>query len=140
MRERVGVKSSTLRLWLNALCARTSLHHIAHQSPGADFGPIDDAVLVGGDTFGRTGGVGFVDRIGNEIFHRSVFGAAHANAAFPAVMILGNRFGFGIGDIDDVIGVDIDAAWAAELRPAFQKLAILIENLDAVVVAVADEQ
>src|SRR5262249_8320204 len=41
---------------------------------------------------------------------------------------------------DDVVFVDENAARPAELRPLVDIVAVLIENLDAVVVAVADEQ
>ena len=39
-----------------------------------------------------------------------------------------------------VVLVDVDAARPAELRPLLDELAVLIEDLDAVVAAVADEQ
>ena len=48
--------------------------------------------------------------------------------------------GFGVGDIHDVIAVDDDAAGPAELGELAEELAVLGEDLDAVVVAVADIQ
>ncbi len=65
---------------------------------------------------------------------------ADANAALPAVVVARHRFGFGVGHIDHVVLVDVDAARPAELRPLFDERAVLIEDLDPVVVAVADEQ
>jgi hypothetical protein len=55
-------------------------------------------------------------------------------------MVLGYGFRFRIGDINDVIPVDEDAAGPAELRPLVDEVAVLIEYLDAVVAAVAEEQ
>ena len=46
----------------------------------------------------------------------------------------------GIGDVDRVVFRDRDAARPAELRPLVEKLAVLIEDLDAVVVAIADKE
>ena len=48
--------------------------------------------------------------------------------------------GFGIGDVDTVVLRDRDAARPPELPPLLEKLAALIEDLDAIVLAVADEQ
>ena len=39
-----------------------------------------------------------------------------------------------------VVPVDVDAARPAELLPLIEELAVLVEDLDAVVLAVADEQ
>ena len=46
---------------------------------------------------------------------------------------------FGIGDVNLALVVERDAARRAELRPCREVLALLIEELDAVVVAVGDE-
>src|SRR5690348_10190091 len=115
-------------------------HDVAHQPFGTDFRAIDDAVLVRGDAFRRAGGDRLVHGIGDEVFDGSILGAADAHAALPAVMVLRYRFRFGIGDIDHVVLVDIDAAGTTELRPGFQELDVLVENIDEIVVAVADEQ
>ncbi len=45
-----------------------------------------------------------------------------------------------IRDVDVVLRVDEDSARAAELVPGVEQLAVLVEDLDAVVAAVADEQ
>src|SRR6185369_7189879 len=68
--------------------------------------------------------------------------AADADAAFPARMVaVALRLPrLGVGDVDDVVPVDIDAARPAELAPDIQQLAVLVEDRDAVVPAVADEQ
>src|SRR3954452_1656114 len=79
-------------------------------------------------------------RIWNERGNRAVLRAADPDAALPAVVVLGYRFGFRIGDINDVVPVDIDSARAAELRPLVDELAVLVEKLDAIVLAVTDEQ
>src|ERR1700680_3674688 len=91
------------------------LHHIAHQAPRTDFGAIDNAVFVDRYSFGRARRVGFMEGGGKEIFHRTILGAADADAAFPAVVVFRHRFGLGIGDIDGVVLIDIDSAWTAAL-------------------------
>ena len=55
-------------------------------------------------------------------------------------MIFRDRLRFRIGHINHVILVDIDAARPAELRPLVDEIAVLIENLDAVVLPVTDQQ
>ena len=50
------------------------------------------------------------------------------------------RARLGVGDVEHVVLVDEDAARPAELRPLVDELAVLVEDLDAVVAAVADEQ
>ena len=70
----------------------------------------------------------------------AVLGAADADAALPAVVVLRHRLGFRVGDVDHVVLVDEDAARPAELLPLVDELAVLIEDLDAVVVAIADEE
>ena len=77
---------------------------------------------------------------GNERRDQAVADAADADAALPAVVVLGNGFRFGIGDVDDVVSVDEDAARPAELVPLIEEVAVLVEDLDAIVLAVADEQ
>src|SRR5580700_7842935 len=118
----------------------TSIPHVFHQPLGADLRAEDVALGVRRHAFGRTGAGGLVDGVGNEGGDRSVGRLADANAPLPAVVILGNGFGFRIGDVDDVVLVDIDAAGTTELRPLVDVFAVLVEDLDAVVVAVPDEQ
>src|ERR1051326_6147164 len=125
---------------ISRITTRDLLQHIPHQRSRPDFGAIDDAPLSRGAAFRRAGRAALIDRVRDEIFHRAVLGAADAHAALPAVMILGHRFRFGIADIDRVLRIDIDAARPRELRPGRKQLSVLIENIDAIVVAIADEQ
>ena len=62
--------------------------------------------------------------------------------SWPCMPPLPSRHGlrFGVGHVDHVVLVDEDAARPAELRPLVDELAVLIEDLDPVVVAIADEQ
>src|SRR5262249_45585090 len=46
----------------------------------------------------------------------------------------------GIGGVENVVAVDVEAARPAELPPFGEKFSILVEDLDAVVRAVGDEQ
>src|SRR5262249_43828733 len=48
--------------------------------------------------------------------------------------------GLGIGDVDRVVLRDEDAARPPELTPLVEHTAVLIEDLNAVVLAVADQQ
>ena len=110
------------------------------QALGSDFGAIDHALGIRRDAFGSAGRRPILIGLGirNEGLHRAVFGASDADPAFPAGMTSHVRFG--VGDVQDVVLVDIEAAGTAELRPLVEKLPILVENLDAVVGAVADKQ
>jgi hypothetical protein len=45
-----------------------------------------------------------------------------------------------VGHVDGVVLRDVNAARAAELLPLIDECSVLIEDLDAIVVAVADEQ
>jgi len=48
--------------------------------------------------------------------------------------------GFRICNVKDIVPVDEDSAWPAELLPLGDETAILIEDLDAVVLAVAHKE
>ena len=50
------------------------------------------------------------------------------------------RAGFRVGDVEVVVLVDEHAARPAELRPLLDELSALIEDLDAVAAAAADEE
>ena len=74
--------------------------------------------------------------------HRAVLGAADADALLDAGQFVRAGIGprLGVGDVDGVVPRDGDAARPAELTPFVEELAVLIEDLDPVVLAVADEQ
>src|SRR5262249_58483977 len=44
-----------------------------------------------------------------------------------------------IGHVKDIVAVDVDSARTAELLPLREEIAILVEDLNAIVAAVADE-
>src|SRR5829696_3849197 len=114
--------------------------HIFHQPLGPDLRPIDIALGICGDALRGAGAGRVLDGIRNKRRDCPVLRAADANAAFPAIVVLRYRLGFGIGDIDDITFVDVDSARAAELCPLIKEFSVLVENLDAVVLAVPDEQ
>src|SRR5262245_5322467 len=97
-------------------------------------GRVDDDAL----SCARAGGV--LIGIGDEVHLLAVFRTADANAALPVLVVTRDRLRLGIGDVDHVVLVDVDAARTAELVPLVEELAVLIEDLHAVVVAIADEQ
>src|SRR5262249_53101308 len=116
---------------------------VAHQLARIDFGAVDVSPRVGGDALGGAAGPRAApllhgQGIRNERRDLAVLGAADAQSAFEA-WVLG-VVGFGVGDIDDVALVDEDPAWPAELLPFSEEFSVLVEDLDAAVGAVADEQ
>src|SRR5258708_4141158 len=64
----------------------------------------------------------------------AVLQAAPADAALPAIVIAGDRFGFRIGGVKVVLLIDEDAAGAAELLVFADVDAVLSEDLDAIIV------
>src|SRR6516164_8368399 len=99
-----------------------SIPHVFHQPLRTDLGADNIAHGVGRHALSGAGAGRLLHRIRNEGGDRSIACLADANAALPAVVILGNGFGFGIGDIDHIVLVDIDAARPAELRPLVEIL------------------
>src|SRR5262249_45612739 len=95
---------------------------------------IDVAVIVHADAFESAGVFGFLDESGDL----AVLGAAYPDALLEARVGLVGRLR--VGDIDLVILVDPHAARPAELFPLADELAVLVEDLEAAVGAVGDEQ
>src|SRR5215475_13680551 len=100
------------------------------------------AVLVGGAEFrsaarSRTRIAALVE---DEILHPAVLRVADPNPLLEAWIL--DIVGFGIEHVDQVVVVDRErvAARHAELVPPCQKLSVLVEDLDAGIGAVADEQ
>src|SRR5690606_14170029 len=106
----------------------------------ADLGAVDVPGGIHGNAFCRAGPGIILVRLGirNERVHKSVDGAADPDAAFPS--LIPARVGFGIGRVEDVVGVDEEPAGTAELRPGCKMLAFLVEDLDAAVATIANEQ
>src|SRR4051812_18272768 len=107
---------------------------------GTDLGAIDVAVYIGGNALGGTRAGCLVHRIGDERRHQAVAHPAHADAAFPAVMILRYRFRLRVGDVDDIVLVDEHSARPAELMPLIEEVPLLVEDLDTVVAAVTEKE
>src|ERR1700737_2479411 len=55
-------------------------------------------------------------------------------------MILGDRFRFRIGHVNDVVFINENSARPAELLPLRYKIAILVEDLNPIVIAIPDEK
>src|SRR5882762_476431 len=119
---------------------RKSLLHVLHHPLRPDLGAVDVALSIGRDAFGSAGGGRVLVGIRNESRHLAVLRAADPDAAFPVGARLVDRARLRIRHVDDVVLVDVDAARAAELRPLVDEIAVLIEDLDAVVAAVAEKQ
>src|SRR6516225_9750486 len=110
-----------------------------------EFRAVQIALRVGGDAFGR----GRTRRRRVRIWIRDEEPYAAVPRAPdpdppPAARIesvaVGSVSGFRIGNIKDVVLVDEDSAWSAKLLPLGDKATILVEDLKAIVLAVADEQ
>src|SRR3954453_3474233 len=130
-------------------CARTSgdavgsaasVLDVFHQAFWPDFRPINVSLRIRGDALGRARAGRPLHRIRNEPCHDAVADSSNSDAALPTVVVLGYRFRFRIGDIDHVLLVDEDTAWAAELEPLVDVVSVLVENLDAVVLTIANEE
>jgi len=76
-------------------------------------------------------------RVGNEGENLAVLHAANADAALEAR--IAGRVGFRVGGIHDVVGIDVQAARAAELTPDLEQLPVLGEHLHPAVGAIANE-
>src|SRR5262245_9103653 len=90
--------------------------------------------------FGGARAGDLLDRVGDEVMHLAGARAPNADAAPPSGIAVAHRFRFRVCDLEYVVAVDVDAARPAELLPLGDVAAVLVENLDAVVVAVADKQ
>src|SRR4029077_9933151 len=120
-----------------------SLLYVSHQLARIDFRPIEVPIRVGSHPFrgaagSRPGAFLCRHRVRDQRGDLAVIGIADPQAPLEAGIL--RRIGFGIGDVDDVVAVDEDAARPAELLPFRDEFPILVEDLDAIVGAVADEQ
>src|SRR5438128_11903360 len=81
-------------------------------------------------------------RVLDERGDASVLRAADADAFPDAGQFVraGVGPGLGVGHVDRVVLRDEDATRAAELPPLVEELAVLIEDLDAVVLAIPNEE
>src|SRR5688572_2715507 len=118
--------------------------HVALECLLSDLSSINHSVRIDGNTFRRACAESFSARIGFGIGNKSgelaILRAADANAALPLGPLRCNRSGLRIRNINHVVLVDRDAARPAELMPLGDELAVLIENLNAIVRAIANEQ
>src|SRR5262249_23974595 len=74
----------------------------------------------------------------NERVNPARLGIANADPLFPPWIL--DVIGLGIGDVDMILAVEGNPARLAELRARRrERLAVLIEDLNAVVAAIADE-
>src|SRR6267378_3306468 len=108
------------------------LEHLA-----ADDGAVDVSIRVHSYAFGSAVVDGGRFHIFDKVFDRAVFGAADADTFFPAGLVRPPRLR--VCDIHRVVLGDEDPAWPRELTPGVEVAAILVEDLDAIIGAVADK-
>src|SRR5262249_31197956 len=122
-----------------------SLSLVAHEVFRSDLGAVNDrAAADRGDAFGGAAAALWIG-VRDEVFHHAVLRAADPNAALPPGMGQVQALGrlvrrLRIRHEQVVVGVDVDAARPAELIPTRQIFAVLVVDLDPVVVAIADEE
>src|SRR4029453_8548536 len=123
-----------------------------HQKVGA----VHVALEIDRNAFGKTraAGIWIRTRIGNEKLDRAVFRTTNPNTAPGArVVCVSSPWKselsrvrppiprFRVGYVEGVGAfVDIEAAGPAELKPLSDELAVLVEDLNAVVLSITDEQ
>src|SRR3984893_3427034 len=137
--------------WQRLFLLQHKLPHV-----GQKVGAVHVSVGVDGDPFrqARPAGVGIGAWIRNQILDGSIACAADAYPAasswIESVTSLRKRqladvrttvARFGISDIHSVgLPVDVDSARSAELEPLGDERSVLVENLDAVVLTIANEE
>src|ERR1700689_4113397 len=136
---------SSLCAWCPYEFSRLSLLLLEFNDvPWIDLSTVYRAMRVRRDAFpaGREGLLLIGLNVRNEGVDDPVARAAHADTALPARMmsVAFRLTRLGVGHIQHIVLVDIDAAWPTELRPTRDKSAVLIKDLDAIVAAIADEQ
>src|SRR5215468_10961171 len=114
-------------------CAARLLLHVAPHGHLGGPASIDVAGVVHANAFRRAG---LDRRLRNEGGDLAVLDAADADALLEARIVARGRLG--IGGVDHVILVDGNVARPPELFPFGNKLAVRLENLNAVVGAVGD--
>src|SRR5207247_61903 len=97
----------------------------------------DMAQPVYGKAFGRARAL-HLDRIRDAVEDLAGLELADADASEPAG-VRGDAVGFRVGDVDEAVA-QVDAARAAELFTLGDEAAVLLEDLDAVVAAVGNEE
>src|SRR5688572_24576772 len=114
--------------------------HVFLQAPRAWLAAVDVAVAIDDGKLGAVTGPdsGVAPRIEDEFVHGARRGVADANAHVPTGILDVVRFG--VCDDDAVRVIEEDSARPTKLRPAREMRAFLIEELHAIVRAVADEQ
>src|SRR5262249_25506127 len=114
-----------------------SFLHVLPQIPCAGFARVEVARGIYDDTFGRGGRFLLGAEGRDEGGDPAILGAADANPGSDTRVVF--RVRLMIGYIKDVVAVDVGSARPAELLPLSDEISLLIEDLDAVVAAVADE-
>src|SRR6266571_3993334 len=120
-----------------AVSGRLPLDEFPHCHPGG-FGPVEVAHGIRDHAFADALGLGLRAQAWNESSDRAVPHAADPDAPLEAGIEL--RIRLVIGHVNRVVPVDEDPARPAELLPLFEEIPFLVEDLDAAVAAVADEQ
>src|SRR5688572_8177394 len=115
------------------------LLRILPEHPGRHFGGVYVALRVGADAFHAV--VVVLLRVGlherNQRRDLAVTRAAYADASREARV--GPAVRLRIGHVNGILRIDEHAARTAELLPLIEKLSVLVEDLDAVVGPIGDE-
>src|SRR5438105_3548286 len=148
--DRLGARTGTrflrvtlLTLFSSWLLFSLLLHVFFHVH--SEFRAIDISRRIRGNSFGYCGlsGGRIGPRVGHKVFYQAVLGATDANAPLTAWVVsvaLLAAAGFRISDVQHIIPVNEDSARAAELFPLGNETAVLVKDLDAVILAIAHEK
>src|SRR5262249_5768979 len=114
-----------------------SFLHVLPQIPRAGFARVEVARGIYDDTFGRGGRFLLGAEGRDEGGDVAILGVADTDPRPHARVVF--RVRLMIGHVKDIVAVDVDSARTAELLPLREEIAILVEDLNAIVAAVADE-
>src|SRR5215208_7206568 len=128
----------TAGMTLHAAEARSDrLLEVLHELPRPDFPAVDVAFGVHRYPLCSTG-PRQLERVRNTVEHLAVLHGANPDTSQPA-RIASRAVRLGIGHVDE-IAPNGDPARSAELLPFGNELALLVEDLHAVITAVGDKQ
>ena len=94
---------------------------------------------VGNDAFCCASAAAIGIGVRNQKLDLTCDGTSNADAAQPVAVVGVNRARLRVCRIKHIVLVYIDAAWATKLIPRIEMLSFLIEDLNAIITAIANK-